>query len=248
MPLERGPIEPLDPGRFVLDVEQPEFERLWLEVDHTLAGADAVLATIALGVASGAGDDWRRALAQPLDDAGLALDEEAQEEGFPSMSEEADASEEFSARVEAGATEAPAEAWQPLPAPLEMPAELGGFVEMPEGAGGGVGPVAPPHGVIGGAAATVRVQLRNLTQRGLSYFRVGDWLEVEAHGAPEEAVTVTVVKDGQDLGTEEVGATNGEGVFLLQRQVGPEHVGEWREVWRVGGRMAQPEIYFWVLQ
>jgi hypothetical protein len=73
--------------------------------------------------------------------------------------------------------------------------------------------------------------------------RVGDTFLVEVRGAPGQTVSVHAIQNGRDLGRSSYGSTDSSGYFRITGQLGPEHAGDWSEVWYVGDTAA-PGIRF----
>lgn len=247
MGLERGPIEPLDPGQFDLRPTDPGFMALWLEHDVSFAGADRAMAATATAAASGAGEDWRTALAEPLDSAGAAVDEEGQPSNHPSFAPEAEASGALAEHLTAAEGELPAEAWQPLPDPLEWPSTMGSVPPvLPPTITGQLGAQPPGAGPLPPGLPPY-VWIENTTHRGETFLHAGDWWDVHVLGKPLARVKVQGWQNDVDLGVTEVGMTDAQGAWRVLGQVTAEHVGAWRERWWVGDDMAQPELVFQVV-
>jgi hypothetical protein len=73
---------------------------------------------------------------------------------------------------------------------------------------------------------------------GDNKFYVGtEWL-IYVYGAPNQPVSVHAWQNGKDLGTSQVGQTDASGRFELKGSFDPGTIGNWEEIWYVGGQEA----------
>jgi hypothetical protein len=93
----------------------------------------------------------------------------------------------------------------------------------------------------------VTVEIRNLTRPGATEFYAGEKFEVLVTGSPNQTVACTATQNSSPASTSTYGRTGAEGRFTLSGTMGSQHLGSWREIWRVG-KAAAPPINFSVSQ
>jgi hypothetical protein len=88
------------------------------------------------------------------------------------------------------------------------------------------------------------VQLVNLSRpsAGLA-FQVGDRFAVRISGAPNSTVSDVATQNGSTSTTVH-GQTDASGHFAVEATLGPEHIGNWTETWKVGSTTAAPVLSF----
>jgi hypothetical protein len=94
------------------------------------------------------------------------------------------------------------------------------------------------------STVTPTVALDNLTRPGSSFFYVGEQFRVTVQGAPGQPVSVTAGSTSQPTSTASYGATNAQGLFSVEGQMGNGEIGTWHETWRVGDVPARPNLEF----
>jgi hypothetical protein len=132
-------------------------------------------------------------------------------------------------------------------APLVAPS-VGGVARMVRAAVRCVLIMGIAMGTFAYGALAQTVSITNTTRGGSTTFYVGDSWRVDVTGAPNQPVTVSANYNGTDLGTASEGQTDGNGQFTLTGTMDSSVVGNWTEVWYVGGVAASPTLSFTVIQ
>jgi len=95
------------------------------------------------------------------------------------------------------------------------------------------------------AAQNAAVKIMNVSRPGSTDFQVGDRFEVVVMGAPNLPVSVRTTRQGRrtDWGPV-VAHTDAGGRWSTQGQFEKQDFGGWREIWTVGGKVANPVVDF----
>ena len=151
--------------------------------------------------------------------------------------------------VAAAQARIPHEGYQTLPEQVQPPPDTGGFIVEPGGPGGAAGGT-PPYQVPGifplPGEIIPQVMLQNLTRPGAVDFAVGESFKLTAYGAPNSAVQVNAVHDGNPVPTGNMGTTNSAGYRYITGGFGSVDVGEWMQTWTIGHVPALPTLQFYV--
>ena len=92
-------------------------------------------------------------------------------------------------------------------------------------------------------AQTPTVSVTNTTRGGSGlWYYVGDGYSVQIHGAPNSAVTVSGYHDNWYYEDTPYGYTNGSGDLTITGTQTSTEIGNWYEVWSVGGVQASPTL------
>jgi len=98
------------------------------------------------------------------------------------------------------------------------------------------------------AAATVVVaqspaaKIMNVSRPDSADFQVGDRFEVVVTGAPNLPVSVRTMRQGRTDWGPVVAYTDASGRWSTTGQFEKQDFGEWREIWTVGGKVANPVV------
>lgn len=96
-----------------------------------------------------------------------------------------------------------------------------------------------PPASTGTTASTAKpLSARIVNESRAAGYVVGDNWRVEVTGPAGQTVNVSAIQNGQDLGTTEMGKTDGSGNFVTRGQFTADVIGTWSETWRVGGAVA----------
>ena len=143
----------------------------------------------------------------------------------------------------------PHEGYQSLPESVQPPPELGGFIVEPGGPGGAAGGTPPLHvpGIFPIPGQVIpQVLLENTSRAGAVDFAVGEGFKLTAYGAPNSAVEVNAVHDGNPVPTGHMGVTNSAGFRYVTGRFGSVDRGEWMQTWTIGHVPALPTLQFFV--
>src|ERR1700723_1376032 len=90
------------------------------------------------------------------------------------------------------------------------------------------------------AAQNSAVKITNLSRPGSTDFQVGDRFEIVVTGAPDLPVSVRTMRQGRTDWGPVVAYTDANGRWSTQGQFEKQDFGGWREIWTVGGKVANP--------
>jgi len=94
--------------------------------------------------------------------------------------------------------------------------------------------------------SAVTVTLVNTTTLGQAGFYSTDCWELTVTGPPNSPVTIWALQNGLPLQSEVLGATDGNGIFVLDGCMSDPYVGYWVENYQVGDQVWQGSLEFWV--
>lgn len=92
------------------------------------------------------------------------------------------------------------------------------------------------------SAQSPTVRIINTSRPGSSDFQVGDRFEVVVTGAPDLPVSVRTSRQGRTDWGPVVAHTDAGGRWSTKGQFEKQDFGGWREIWTVGGKVANPVI------
>jgi hypothetical protein len=92
------------------------------------------------------------------------------------------------------------------------------------------------------SAQNAAVKITNASRPGSADFQVGDRFEVVVMGAPNLPVSVRTMRQGRTDWGPVIAYTDINGRWSTEGQFEKQDFGEWREVWTVGGKVANPVI------
>jgi hypothetical protein len=92
------------------------------------------------------------------------------------------------------------------------------------------------------AAQNAAVRITNASRPGSTDFQVGDRFEVVVMGAPNLPVSVRTMRQGRTDWGPVVAHTDATGRWSTQGQFEKQDFGGWREIWTVGGKVANPVV------
>src|SRR5580693_10841 len=99
--------------------------------------------------------------------------------------------------------------------------------------------------VVATLAATAQsptARMINTSRSGSADFQVGDRFLVVVTGAPHLPVSVRTMRQGRTDWGPVIAYTDDTGRWSAEGQFGKQDFGEWRDVWTVGGKVANPVI------
>lgn len=121
--LEAGPIALLDPTEFGVDVEPKGFLADAIAREAVLGAIDTEIGDQVAELVPVAFQFWGEALEQPLLEAAAHLDPDSNPELLQGWDDVRQAAGEVDEHVVRATHEAPDETWQPVPEPIQQPAE-----------------------------------------------------------------------------------------------------------------------------
>jgi hypothetical protein len=98
--------------------------------------------------------------------------------------------------------------------------------------------------ILTAAAQSPSVRIANLTRPASSDFRIGDRFEVAIVAAANQPVTVRTTMYGRTDWGPVVGWTDLSGRWSTTGAFEKSDYGDWREIWTVGGKLADPVVHF----
>ncbi len=101
-------------------------------------------------------------------------------------------------------------------------------------------------GVVGLAVAAQNpaVRIANATRPAAPDLQIGDRFEIVVTGTAGQPVSVRTTMNGRTDWGPVIGRTDSDGRWSTTGQFEKRDFGDWREVWTVGGRVANPLIHF----
>jgi hypothetical protein len=99
-------------------------------------------------------------------------------------------------------------------------------------------------GVVAVAAQSPTARIINASRPGSADFQVGDRFEVVLTGAPNLPVSVRTMRQGKTDWGPVIARTDSSGRWSTAGQFEKQDFGGWREIWTVGGKVANPVVDF----
>jgi hypothetical protein len=96
---------------------------------------------------------------------------------------------------------------------------------------------------VSAAAESPLVLLLNTSHPGKN-FQIGDRFEIRITGAPDQTISVRTAMHGRTDWGPIIGSTDSTGRWSVSGQFQKSDLGDWSEVWTVGGKLAGPAIQF----
>jgi len=98
--------------------------------------------------------------------------------------------------------------------------------------------------ILTAAAQSPSVRIANLTRPASSDFRIGDRFEIAIAAAANQLVTVRTTMYGRTDWGPGIGWTDLSGRWSTTGAFEKSDYGDWREIWTVGGKLADPVVHF----
>jgi len=238
--LERGPVELLELRQAIAPAALESLLAYEDELSRELETAGVELAPQVLEAWAAAHETGDEALASLVLESSLELEAAEGEVEVETFGDALRAAGEVEAELVAASGEIPAEAWQPLPEPLQDAMLYPGFEgEGPALPPGFELPAPPPPGPI-----TRIVRWENLSQPGAAGFAVGQAYLLELEGAPNSLVEVQATHNDNTGPLFGFGLTDERGRWWKSEQIVHTSRGRWRQQWFVGGVPAGAPLVF----
>lgn len=100
--------------------------------------------------------------------------------------------------------------------------------------------------LIPATAQSPLVHLVNLSRPFTSELQPGDRFEIQITAAPHQPISVRTIRQGQTDWGPVIGSTDSTGRWSTVGQFEKTDFGAWTEIWTVGGKLATPDIQFYV--
>ena len=243
MPLAPGPFVLQSPANVAVELQTFNYtglvEESWSEIDVLTLGMDALFTVLEV-VANAPADPVPDISLDDMLSVAVAL---GTNDFAPEYDDMVGAVVDGGAQLSAAVSSAPPQAF--LPPTLPYNPVIPGLVFAP--------PTIPPGAFVPGNLPTGTPQptsptgpttnwprqlsLINLSVFGAANFSVGQDFQVTATGAPGEAVIVSGTFNGQTFAPVTEGTIDAAGNFVLNGSMPPENVGNWHEVWTIGGQV-----------
>jgi hypothetical protein len=93
-------------------------------------------------------------------------------------------------------------------------------------------------------AQSPAVRISYTSRPGSTDYQIGDRFEILVTGAADEPVSVRTTMQGRTDWGPVIGSTDAAGRWSISGQFAKADFGSWREVWTVGGKVANPVLSF----